>query len=237
MITVYKNVLFSILLISLIDNLYAQIKEPLNPLKPKPNWEVWYDKVPVSGDIRVGLMNEFSNSKINPSNFHVEIPTQKASKLCVEISSKDGRYEASLEYDISNMSPGNQVFNLPSSYQEKLSKFEKKDIAILSKAAQSCSSEDYNIYVSSWSNTNAQQDSIYLLVNSENITKFSITNLNGSTEELDCKKLKTNSHIAFNCLCSIPKKYISKSSTFALVQRVKVGSTRKVNSYPVPIKL
>lgn len=232
-----KKYIFIILFLSLINCLYAQTYSPLNPIKPKPNWEVWYDKVPVSGDIRVGLMNEFSNSKINPSSFQVEIPTQKATKLCVEISSKDGRYEATLEYDISNVSSGTQVFNLPTSYQEKLSKFEKKDIAILSKGAQSCTSEDYHIYVSSWSKTKVQQDSIYLMVNSESITKFSITNANGITEELNCKKLKTNAHIAFNCLCSIPKKSITKSSTYALVQRVKVGSTRKVNSYPVPIKI
>lgn len=234
---IFYLVVLNILTFFITNHTFGQTLNPIRPVSKPPKWEVWYDKVPVSGDIRVGLMNEYTNGPVSPGSFYVVLPTKKETKLCVEISSWDGRYEASLEYDISGVPPGVQMFELPTAYKDKLNKFQKKNLAVLARGATTCTSEKYNIYPASWSENSQKSDTLYLLVNSENPTKIGFTDKQGVNQEIECKKISNPSAIAFNCICALPKKNILNAETCAIVQRVKKGSIRKVNTYPVPIKI
>lgn len=79
-------------------------------------WEVYYDRVPVSGEIRVGAITSERDSKIIPSKFYVRIPEHKENNLSVEVSSRDGRYEANLPYDIKRLKPNSYEFELPTKH-------------------------------------------------------------------------------------------------------------------------
>ena len=54
--------------ILLISQIYFfgpnKIISQITPIILKENWEVWYDKIPVSGNLMVGIMNQHSNDLI-----------------------------------------------------------------------------------------------------------------------------------------------------------------------------
>ncbi len=56
-----KYVLIPVLII-----LFFQIQAQNNSIKPinNPDWEVWYKKIPVSGEIRTGIIAELENTQM-----------------------------------------------------------------------------------------------------------------------------------------------------------------------------
>lgn len=208
-------------------------------IKPKTlnqGWEIWFDKIPVSGDLRVGLMNDFSAQKLlNPSTFYCTIPAVHPSNLCVEISSQNGRYEAELEYDISKLPAGEHQFQLPTSYAEKLKSFTPKDIAILVRGSNVCGDKSGAFYYARWSMT-PKSDTLFALLNSENPTIIKIEESSGNIKEIQCDKLTDPSAVAYNCICKIPIKAIQKAKDITIIHRVRRGPVTKIIPYAFEIK-
>ena len=88
-------------------------KDP-TPNPPPTGWEQWRDPVPVSGGLRVGVMTD-AGSQFNPAQMTVWLPKTDAPSLCVELSSQNGHYVASVPYDIRGEPPGPLQLNLPQS--------------------------------------------------------------------------------------------------------------------------
>jgi len=208
------------------------------PISTDNDWEVWYDKVPVSGEIRVGIMNSIGDANINPSFFYVMIPNHSNNILQCEISSRDGRYEASISYNIENLKPGNHKFSLPTQHKNELKKYTSKDITILTSIGET-SLENTAFYVSaSWDPIVKYPEIIYIYINSERKSTIVIQNLkSGTSQGYPCEKIQATSSIAYNSLCKIPTKNLDLNSTLFIKQRVRKMNKITYNRYPITFKL
>lgn len=231
----YKTSIVFVLLNLLIPTGWTQ---EILPIDLDNNWEVWYDKVPVSGEIRVGIMTTNEDANINPSYFYVMIPKHTEKFLFCEISSRDGRYEASVSYDISNLKPGSHKFILPTQHINELKNYHSNDITILTSIGDTQSGEPTYFTSASWESINSYPANIYILLNSEKKTSIVVENKKLNTQnEYPCEKIVTDSSIAYNCLCKIPTNILDASSELFIKQRVRRMRKISYNSYPITFKL
>ncbi len=216
-----------------------QIQAQNNVIKPINNgdWEVWYEKIPVSGEIRTGIIAELENSASIQKSFFVQIPDSKVSHLCVEISSNDGRYAANLEFNISNLQAGVHEFNWPTEYYNDLQDFSSKDITIKSSIGNECGKDENFFVLSSWIKTDFKEN-IYIILNSEKKSRIRVYNKKTKeSTDFECQKFEGQANVAFNSSCSIPISAINQDSEIFIIQRIRRGSSISFNRYPIKIKL
>jgi hypothetical protein len=216
-----------------------QIQAQNNSIKPINNtdWEVWYKKIPVSGEIRTGIVAELENTASIQKSFYVLIPDDKANFLCVEISSNDGRYAANLEFDISGLSSGIHEFDWPTIYYKDLQGLSSKDITIKSSVGKECGNEENFFVLSSWVQTDFKENA-YIILNSEKKSRIRVyNNKTKETLEFECLDLEDRPNVAFNSSCSIPISVLTEDCEVFIIQRVRRGSSISFNRYPIKIKI
>ena len=207
---------------------FAQI-EPNKTVLEKSNWEVWQDKIPVSGGVRVGLMLADNSIKVNPSSFYVHVPNTEIKILCVELSSKDGRYSAKIDYSIDNLKIGIHQFLLPTKYKKELSSYKADEIVILASLNENCNENPKAYLISNWNNLNTKKN-VFVYINSQIPAKLVADSI-----EFDCEDLESPS-IAFNKKCKIPLTSLKETSLLYIKQRTRRMGSVKFNSYELPIK-
>jgi len=208
------------------------------PIDLNSNWEVWYDKVPVSGEIRVGIMSDQNNESINPTTFFIMIPQHNEKFLSCEISSIDGRYEASVTYDISNLKAGVHQFNLPTKHVSDLKSYNYSDITILTSIIDNLEDKAKFYTSASWKPITSFPENIYVYLNSERTTTLVVENKSKNIQsEFKCIKIENPSLIAYNKVCKIPSKSILQNSEIFVKQRVRRMKKISYNSYPLSLKL
>lgn len=201
------------------------------------DWEQWQDKVPVSGHIRVGLMIDQTEEDFNPAEFYVVIPETDITNLCVELSSKDGRYSANINYDISALSAGIQQFVLPTKYKSELSDYTSNEVVILSSLNSDCNEDDDSktFLLSGWVQ-NIAPDTVSVYVNLPAPTSL-VAIQNDSTEHsFNCEVLKFPK-VAYNKKCQMPIKVIETTIELVIKARVGRGHKAHVMNYEMPVKI
>jgi len=227
------NILLLILLGALQNQAYSQIM----PEKSAKDWEVWYDKVPVSGEIRVGLMEDFTGGDLQPKTIYVLIPDKSKKYLCVEISSRDGRYKANREFKIEKLKIGSNQLIWPTNHTNELQNFNKQDLTILCSIGETCDDNPDYYTLASWSK-GFDSDTFHILLNSEKPPTISIKNMiTKNNVDIECEKLELSPMITFNCKCDIPKNLITQNSEMKIVKRVRKINRITYKRYPLPIKL
>jgi len=208
------------------------------PINLSNDWEVWYDKVPVSGEIRVGIMVVNTDESISPSSFYVILPTHEEKYLFCEISSRDGRYEASLTYDISKLKIGCHKFEFPTQHKEELKQYSANDITILTSIGNNPDSDTSYFTSASWVFVNSIPENIVILLNSERRTTIVVEDRKTKTnQEFSCEKIQAEASISYNSKCIIPSKVIDANSDVFIKQRVRRMNKITYNSYPITFKL
>lgn len=244
-----KSVLVLTILLSAfyLSNMSAQdgsIGIEPNPESIASKWELWLDKVPISGNVRVGLMiesdNEIERASLKPKQFFANIPKISENdniKLCAELSSKDGRYSARLDYPITAKDFGNKIFILPTKYEEKLAQFGTNEVAILASLSNDCNRKPDAYVLSSWYHSD--------LINEKNISVY--VNLISKTslaykESDSLKKSPTkcitldDPKVAYNKKCTISLEKIKDSTTLSVISSRGRGSMVSKNSYKLLIR-
>ena len=227
--------LVSVLLIFFVSlNVYGQV----SPEESKDDWEVWIDKIPISGEIRVGVLEDFENQNLSPSSFYVLIPEKKSKMLCVEICSKDGRYKANREYKIDKLKLGSNNLIWPTKLKPELKNYKKRDLSILSSISESCEDDPEYYTLSSWSDNFDSDTSFSLLLKSEVPPSINITNKKeGIQKNIKCEKLELPPMITFDCKCDIPKNLLKNGSQITIKKRVRKINRVSYKRYSFPIKL
>jgi len=227
--------LFTVFFCTLAFYSKAQIRPKL---KTGEKWETFFEKVPVSGEIRVGVMGYESDERVKPTRFFVWIPGHNVGTMCVEISSRDGRYEARLPYDISGLKEGVHEFELPTKYASDLRNYTVKDIAILAKIGRSCESSGSFYVLSSWNTPSEKPGSIFVYLNSDKPVLFRFKRLkDNKIIDIECKKINVPLSIAYNCKCEVPVEDIRGVTDFYIQQRVRRVGDISFNTYSFPFKL
>lgn len=231
-----------LILVSLFSSsVFGQSAQNLiNPDRRKlsKDWEAYSPHPPVSGAVRVGLMANESEELIPPSSFFVNIPErQKQATLCVEISSRDGRYQAKLPYDVSGYEAKTYAFALPTRFNTELKKYAVKDITILSKICKTCDEEALYYVISGWHKPEFSTNEFYLYLNSRVYTDLIFANpSSGATEKIKCAETNGPSDAAYGCLCKIPLAQIRGVKDISIRRLINVGGKVSYSYYELPIK-
>ena len=214
------------------------IIQPIDPQKPFV--EVWTKEIPHSGGIRIGLMSHFDDNVINPSKFMLRIPEGNFTSLCCDIKSRDGRYNASLIYDISNLQPGLYSFKLPTKYHSQLESYKSKDIVILAALGNNCNNNPKYYVPASWDSTKVSSDTVYVVLLSEaDITFIEVYNTKTrSSKHCDCSKINAYISREYNRLCKIPIAIIDRFSKMEVVQKeIDPYDGEKTDLYNITFKV
>ncbi|MFD1293977.1 hypothetical protein ACFQ5N_09030 [Lutibacter holmesii] len=204
--------------------------EPINPID-----EVWRkDKnIPVSGEIRTGLVYNIDETTAIKEYFFVNLPNEKFDFLFVEITSNDGRYNASLSFDIKNKPAGELKLKWSTEYYNDLKNFNSKELTILSWLANSDDSMRKHFVISNWSSFNSEEF-VYIILNSEQQATINVYNPNTNTSlDFKCEQFINQPKVSFCAYCKIPIKVISKDSEVSVIQRAR----KSFNRYPMNLKL
>lgn len=199
--------------------------------------EVWYDKTPVSGDIRVGIIDKIDDVNINPNNenYYAYIADQKFTNgylLCTVISSRDGRYKADIAHSLDNKEPYSlHSFSWDSQHKEELNKMKKSEITIISKVAETCDADPEYFTISQWEK--GSLESVFVALNSEKKPHIQIKYANKPKDVCSCEKIEGEVNVNYNYICEIPTEKIKDAVEINVIQKV----VRLSNVYSVPYKL
>lgn len=208
------------------------------------DWENWEDKVPISGNVRVGLMvNQVTVSNFKPLGFYVSLPKiEKQINLCIEFSSKDGRYSGKLCFPIESRDRGVYKINIPTKYKDKLSAFTTEEVVILASLNSNIFAKPEAYVLSSWTDfTEKEIKSIDVYLNSIMPTKIVLSlekndSVNNKINVVNCESLIPPT-LAYNKKCHIVKLDNLKNKSYInITQRRKRGSTVKIVNYKIPLR-
>jgi len=215
-------------------NSYAQKDKLLTPINKPDNWEAWHDKVPVSGEIRVGLLYDFNELKVDNESFFIDLPENENTILCIQVNSIDGRYRGKLEFNIEGLEAGSYKIDWSSKYSKELKKYSSKELSILSVITNDCQENPSNYVVSSWEKSNS--DTVYVLLNVDKRVYITIKdeqqNIN---EKIICDNLEEPVMVTYNCICKLPKNKITDQSEVIINQRVRKPGRISYKEYSLNI--
>jgi hypothetical protein len=204
--------------------------EPRNPID-----EVWRKdmNIPVSGEIRTGLVFDISSENKVKDHFYVQMPDEKFNLLFVEITSNDGRYNATLSFDIKDAPSGQLMLKWSTEFYNDLKGFNSKELTILSWLGNEENAERQNFVVSSWTPLE-NEEFVYIVLNSEHQALINIYNPEtGESTDIKCEQFEDQAKVSFCAYCKIPLKHITKTSEISVIQRAR----RSFNRYPMNLKL
>jgi hypothetical protein len=211
-------------------NSYAQSRRALEPRTPATSqWEQWRDPVPVSGGLRVGITAE-PGTTINPSELTVWLPSPPkplppSRVLCVDVSSQDGRYIASLEYDVRGEPAGPVALKIHRSrWASELQRLSPSQLAILARIAEACGRVPKGpgpFLLASW-DAQAARQTVSVLLNSRLPTSIVAEVGKRPQGRYACERL-TGITTAFNLRCNIPVAAITPDRTFKI--EIRDGDT------------
>lgn len=204
--------------------------EPRNPID-----EVWRKdmNIPVSGEIRTGLVFDIESEHNIKNYFYVNLPEEKFNLLFVEITSNDGRYNASLSFDIKNQPSGELKLKWSTEFYNDLKAFNSKELTILSWLGNNDDSERKHFVISNWTSINSEEF-VYIILNSEQQATINIYNpFTNDSQDFKCELFEDQPHVSFCAYCKIPLKAISKDSEVSVIQRAR----KSFNRYPMNLKL
>lgn len=224
-----------LLVILLFFNCYLLSAQTL-PIEPRnPIDEVWRKdlNIPVSGEIRTGLVFDIESDNSIKDFFYVNLPKEKFNLLFVEITSNDGRYNATLSFDVKNKPPGQLKLKWSTQHYNDLKEFNSKELTILSWLGNDEDEERKNFVVSNWSSFNAEEF-IYIILNSEQQATINVYNPNtNNSQDFKCELFVDQPHVSFGSYCKIPLKIITEDSEVSVIQRAR----KSFNRYPMNLKL
>ena len=206
-------------------------------LKPSDFKEVWLKKIPISGGLKVGTMYSVSSiSKVHKS-FYVKLPAGNYKLLCVKVNSRDGRFYASMNYNLKNISGGLIELQLPTEYWNELQNYTTDKLVILGTLGSSCNAEEEIIVPASWDKDD-MKGYITIAVNSDKFPKVEIFDIKAKkSKDYPCKVLDGNDKIAYKCLCEIPIDELPKQYEVNIYHKVRNGPTMSFKSFPVKLKI
>lgn len=163
----------------------------------------------------------------------MSLPASDALSLCVEVSSRDARYSASLAYNIEDVEPGDITLHFPTKKKLKLSDYERDQLVVLASIADECDGTLGIYVIAQWRDPTANGElagDVAVFLNSSNPTTIAV-GVGGVIEhEADCRKL-VGETTAFNLRCDLPKEWLAPSADAVI--RVREGRTKR--PYPLPL--
>ncbi len=179
--------------------------------------EVFLDEynpnVNVSGGFFVGAMFPTKIKKMNDfMGIYTFIPTsydKSKDKICLEISSIDGKYEGLFSWERDSTSYVNKI-SLDTDHEEKIKEYTPDDIVILASIQKNCERKSKKVkYVpAKWGEPSKKEEdkSVDIYLNSGTRETYIETTYSGAGKERTielCQTIEAQDKVAYNTKCSI----------------------------------
>lgn len=169
--------------------------------------EDYSNEVAVSGEVRVGVVwgSTSGPTETAPLSLHVRLPERGPRRLCVRLTSRDGRYRAEGSVLLTDDQKGDTVVALPTRYGDHLSK--KRDETYLAPMVtlgddEHCRGKVQAILAAHWGDSDPG-GKITVLVNSGGLaTSLSYSAPQGRGRK-ECQALKGTQLLAFDTACEL----------------------------------
>jgi len=179
-------------------------------MRPRPLTfhEQYFKEVPTSGGVILGAQAEPGTTSVLGDEIWFSVPnmTRIPPKLCVAVSSDDGRYEASAEYEVPSPAKGPFALSFPTKYKGRIATYGPTRLAILGTLQSDCSvpaadGAETVLALLSWSKF-ISVDRFVLKVNSGGATSIKLFTTDDHAYT-DCKALgNPTQSIAFDTVCT-----------------------------------
>lgn len=197
--------------------------------------EILYDKTPVSGEIKVGLMYVTTEDIVVPNYFYAKMPHKniEGKKLCTIISSNDGLYKGEVIHTLRKEFEGKTMtFQWESVYMDKLKKYHRNEFAILSGIATDCNKPIETFVIVDW--TAKHSNEFAFIINSDKKPRISVKK---ATEQkiFECEKIEGTQNVTFNYRCQLSLADIEMASSIYVQQKIKKLSAFTITEYAFPV--
>jgi hypothetical protein len=187
-------------------------RPPITATEPRVQPSAFHEKyfngeVPTAGGVILGVQTDVSTGPISGDELWLSAPTMVRAplKLCVTVTSDDGRYQGSAEYQISAAATGTVGLTFPTNYRGRIAEYGPKRLAILATLRRDCTNpsadEPEAEFILLSLSGSGSQNRFVVRVNSGGATSIKLyaTDNNSYT---DCKKIAdSSSAIAFDTEC------------------------------------
>jgi hypothetical protein len=200
-------------------------------IAPSSSWEQWLEKVPVGGDVIVGVMPAGGRGQVGITALVAQLPANAQGMLCVEVTSMDGRYLARHRYQVSApASAVSQPLRFPTRFADRLRAYPSQELAVLARLASNCDGSS-GAFVPTALGGIGESDTVSVFLNSRLPTDV-ILGAGARVElEIRCVDLRGPT-TAFNLRCDIPKSELARGRTLSL--RFRQG--RQVTYRALPLQ-
>lgn len=103
------------------------------------SWRESYDEArPVSGGLYVGTIFGDASNTIDTDRLFVHLPRTSAPILCVEVVTRDARYQAKAFYSVAGRAAGAYQLELRSDYTDKLESYRADEVGVTARLMNDC---------------------------------------------------------------------------------------------------
>jgi hypothetical protein len=209
-------------------------------LLPLDNFhETFSISVNSAGGMLVGMwLGANLNANIDLSKLAVQLPRNPVGQLCLQITTRDGRYYGEQIFDTSRTNGGRLALSLNSKYARELANYSYKDLAVLLELRENCKKNNTGIIVPAVLMGNDNKSSFYFYINSKS-PAASLTALNKKGDSIaygQCDEIKDGARTAFDRMCflTIPDRNLDS----VLVIRLRtIGFTGSFYDEDFPLAL
>ena len=209
-------------------------QRPARALEPSAQSERYVASVPVSGGLRVGVMAIPRQQRPEADSLFVILPSTRKSALCVEVSSRDGRYEGRLEYPLADGDSGSVSLKFRSRHRGDIEDLEADELAILAHVAEKCDGKVETFVVAAWEPITVP-DTVTVFLNSRVPTYVIALQAGKVQHETRCADLSATT-TAFNLRCAVPYSWITSTNKLYVRKRERRGARTAIVDTPLPLR-
>jgi hypothetical protein len=163
--------------------------------------------VPVAGSMLVGLRRGPAEGPLSLQALAVDLPDNAGGMLCLDMSTRDGRYTASQDFKLQGPKAGPVSLNLKSRHPEDLRGYADADLAVMLQLRDSCDEGAPRAYLAARWTTTATEDTLTALVNVKlsraNMVLVDSAGQQVPGEEAPCQAITSGARTAYDHECSL----------------------------------
>lgn len=177
------------------------VAEPLQPLVFD---ESLNPEVQVSGATRGGLLFDAMTRPDSLERMVVRLPDEAPGHLlCVSLITRDGRYQARMEFDLPQHSPGFVELAYPTQFRSHLLQDGQPYLAVLASLRSDCSKSAGSFVPVAWEMPDSP-DQLFVIINAgHHDARISVPDSTGDRKLFPCQPVDSEARIAFDQVCTI----------------------------------
>ena len=177
--------------------------------------------MPVAGGVRAGVFRGDPNRTVDPRRLRVEVGRSGFSRLCVDLRSRDARYEARLEYDVETVEPGIYLLEFPTRRMEELRSYRSRELAVLAYfTRERCPGPVVAIAPIRWGRPRGGRELTVLVSSGGMDVSLSVPKDNGRDLRIPCVPVKAGRvRTAYDTECRLPAEETLRLEEIRILRR------------------